>query len=80
MIHGGDKQFLKKYKLLNDGDKVNGNKFDYIGKSKCLTVKTINDKEDYNLVCESMIQMNFTQEEQESVWSIISAVLNLGNV
>ena len=55
-------------------------KFSYISKSKCLKVKTIDDIEDFNLVCDSLKEMAFSEDEQDCVWSIISAVLNLGNV
>jgi len=57
MIHGGDKEFTLKYKLNNDGESANGDKYEYLRKSKCLHVKTIDDVKDFRLVCESMLQM-----------------------
>jgi len=80
MIFGGDTDFLKKYLLNNDGDKVDMTKYNFIKKSGCFKAGDIDDKKEFDEVVESMVTMKFTEEEIDGVWSTVSAVLHLGNV
>nr|AAC24454.2 unconventional myosin heavy chain [Tetrahymena thermophila] len=62
---------LSQFKNLSD--------FDYLKKSDCFEVENIQDAKLYLEVKKSFRQMNFSNQEQEAIFSLISAILLLGN-
>lgn len=43
-------------------------------------VDSINDKTDYKAVCAAMKILGFTNDQADSLWKIVAAVVTLGNV
>eukprot|EP00922_Rhytidocystis_sp_ex-Travisia-forbesii_P048908 GHVS01072820.1.p1 GENE.GHVS01072820.1~~GHVS01072820.1.p1 ORF type:complete len:827 (-),score=100.82 GHVS01072820.1:234-2714(-) len=73
LIKGADAATKKKFAL---GDV---NSYHFINPN-CTDVDGINDVEEYKEMQESLQSMNMTAEEIDSIWSIVSGVLLLGNV
>jgi myosin heavy subunit len=71
---------LESLGLAVNGKKISMETFEYLKKSKCYEVKNIKDEELYHEVKASFSTMKFAETEEKAVWSIVSAVLNLGNV
>ena len=67
------------YKFNNSGNKVDMSKFNYLNKSNCYEVPTVDDNEFYSDTCESFLTMGFSKDEITAIWKMLSAVLNLGN-
>lgn len=55
-------------------------KYDYLKKSNCFSVPTINDESCYKEVCESFDTMKFSKSEVSAIWHTVSAILHLGNI
>lgn len=68
-----------KYKLSDKG-KAQMSEFAFLNKSKCYDVPEIKDDQNFKNVRESLVNLNFDQEEQDSIWKILSVILNLSNV
>ena len=71
---------LKQYGYANNGDATDMKQFNYLRKSKCYDVPTVNDREFYDDTCNSFNRLNFDKEEQDAVFKMIATTLNLGNV
>ena len=71
---------LENLGLAVNGKKIPMDTFEYLKKSKCYEVKNINDLELYHEVKASFSTMKFSEGEERAVWSMVSAVLNLGNI
>jgi myosin-5 len=56
------------------------NKFEYLKKSQCTTVPSINDSADFQQVVQSLDTLGFSVEEKKTMWAILSGILHLGNV
>lgn len=41
---------------------------------------TINDKTDYREVSSSLNTLQFTKDDQETLWRVVGAILHLGNI
>lgn len=41
---------------------------------------TINDKTDYREVSSSLHTLQFTKDDQETLWRVVGAILHLGNI
>ncbi|GMH66552.1 hypothetical protein TrRE_jg1028, partial [Triparma retinervis] len=54
--------------------------YGYLANSGCTDVKGIDDYREFQDVVESMDQLGFTQDEKHSIFSIISGIIQLGNV
>ena len=54
--------------------------YNYLKKSECFTVATVDDKEFYDDTCKSFNSLGFDQIEQDAMWKTLSSCLNLGNV
>lgn len=54
--------------------------YGYLANSGCTVVKGIDDYREFQDVVESMDQLGFTQDEKHSIFSIISGIIQLGNV
>jgi len=54
--------------------------YEYLNKSKCYEVETINDIELYNEIQKSFEVMKFHSNEIKTIWEIVATVLHLGNI
>ena len=71
----------EKYLFCDPGEgKADMKQFPYLSKSNCYDVKEISDEEVYNSVCSSFVNLGFSSEERETIWRILSVVLNLSRV
>jgi len=52
----------------------------YLNTSGCITIDNVDDGEDYERMVSAMTTIGFTQEEQDSMFNLLSAVLHLGNL
>ncbi|OEH74303.1 putative myosin A [Cyclospora cayetanensis] len=73
LCKGADASMKQKFHLLPL------DKYKYIN-PKCFDVPGIDDLAEYNDVCAAFQSMSLTEEQINSVWSIVSGVLLLGNV
>jgi hypothetical protein len=70
-----DKYLIRKLKLASPKD------YRLLTQSGCLTVKGVDDKFDFEVVTQAMTEeFKFPQSTQFSIFSIIAAILHLGNV
>lgn len=65
---------LKKYGYFKMED------YNYLKKSECFTVATVDDKEFYDDTCKSFNDLGFDKIEQDAMFKTLSCCLNLGNV
>ncbi len=83
LLKGGSVDLLKKLYLVDsNGNKLTKDHFEYLKKG-CddIPVNLVNDVERYNELVEKFNnELNFTPEEQATVWNIVAAVLHLGNL
>lgn len=54
--------------------------YEYLNKTKCYDVETINDVALYNEIQESFKVMKFHANEIKSIWNMVAVVLHLGNL
>ena len=54
--------------------------FQYLNNGGTFSVEGVNDKKDFEETVAAMKVMGFSDVEQREIWSIVSAVLHLGNV
>jgi myosin heavy subunit len=80
LLVGASIKELEALGLAVNGKKLEMDSFEYLKKSKCFEVKNIKDLDLYHEVKASFSTMNFSPNEEKAVWSIVSVVLNLGNL
>ena len=76
LLLGTDVEMQQKYHL----NTTKPHDYYYVGQSDCLVVESKNDEEDFEEVVESMSNLGFEDHERHSLWTIVSAILHLGNV
>ncbi|WZZ13818.1 hypothetical protein YC2023_106907 [Brassica napus] len=54
--------------------------YHYLNQSKCLEVDSINDAEEYHATRRAMDVVGISTEEQDAIFSVVAAILHLGNV
>lgn len=54
--------------------------YEYLNKTKCYDVETINDIELYHEIQQSFKVMKFQPNEIKSIWEMVATVLHLGNI
>jgi len=54
--------------------------YEYLNKTKCYDVETINDVALYNEIQESFRVMKFHPNEIKAIWDMVAVVLHLGNI
>ena len=74
LLKGGSKELISSLEL--DDMK----KYDYLKKSNCFAVPTINDEALFEEVCQSFHTMKFPKEEVKAIWCTVAAILHLGNI
>ena len=58
----------------------NPDDYNYLALSNCARVESINDPSDWNHVQKALSILGFSNEDKQSMWRIIAAILVLGNV
>lgn len=58
----------------------NADTFFYVKQGNASKVDTINDRANFREVVSSLNTLQFTKEEQETLWRVIAAILHLGNL
>lgn len=54
--------------------------FEYLRKGKCFEVDDIDDVEEFQNVCASMTKCGILEETQSQMFSVLAAILHLGNI
>ncbi|CAH2046544.1 unnamed protein product [Thlaspi arvense] len=54
--------------------------YHYLNQSKCLELDSINDAEEYHATRRAMDVVGISTEEQDAIFSVVAAILHLGNV
>ncbi|MDP2437853.1 MAG: hypothetical protein Q8P67_19090, partial [archaeon] len=52
----------------------------YLSQSGCTSVDGVDDRQDFEEVVKAMRTVGFSDSEQNHIWCILSAILNLGNI
>ena len=79
LFKGASMKELGSLYLAKDGQPLMES-LEYLNRSGCYVVPTVNDVELYNEVVSSFNTMKFTKEEQKAVWTLVACSLLLGNV
>ena len=74
MVRGLDSQSKARYRLRNVQD------YFYLNQSGCFEVDDVDDAEEFQTVLAAMQQLNFAQPEIDSIFTLCSGVLHLGNL
>ncbi|KAL4507958.1 hypothetical protein ABPG72_021331 [Tetrahymena utriculariae] len=74
-LAGVSQQILEEFKILRDP-----NQFNYLNQSSSQQAEGIDDVENFNEVQQSFQKLNFTSQEEKSIYSILAGILQLGNV
>jgi myosin heavy subunit len=56
------------------------NEYRYLNRSGCSAIEGVDDSEEFHDVITAMRTLQFGNDEQQSMFSIVTAVLNLGNI
>ncbi|CAL4251462.1 unnamed protein product, partial [Meganyctiphanes norvegica] len=75
LIAGAPDDLLEKLSL-----KRNPNAYHFLKQGGCSEVQSINDSSDFKAVSKALETLDLSQEEQESIWNVVAAILHLGNV
>lgn len=75
LLIGSNDDLLKKLNLTR-----NPENYFYVKQGQASKVDTINDRNDYREVTNSLKTLQFTEEEIDTLWRIVGAILHLGNV
>ncbi|KAJ7375349.1 microtubule motor [Desmophyllum pertusum] len=75
LLSGASDELLGKLHLESDCSTYN-----YLNHSGCTKVDTIDDKKDFLIIERAMDIVGFAQDEKQSIYTLLSAILNLGNV
>ncbi|XP_046846889.1 unconventional myosin-Ia-like [Xenia sp. Carnegie-2017] len=75
LLNGGSGELLRALGLERDCAK-----YAYLKESGCVSVKTINDVEDFRYTEGAMRAIGFKNQEKLYIYQLISAILHLGNV
>lgn len=51
-----------------------------MNQGNCATVNTVDDRRDFKEVLSSLVTLQFSKQEVDTLWRIVAAVLHLGNV
>lgn len=54
--------------------------FEFFNKSGCVRVPSVNDTKDFELARQALKTLSFTDEEQNTLFTVVAAVMHLGNL
>lgn len=75
LLLGADDSLLRKLNLNRNADS-----YFYIRQGNASKVDTINDRSNFREVVASLNTLQFSKEEQETLWRVIAAIVHLGNL
>ncbi|XP_050497892.1 unconventional myosin ID isoform X1 [Diabrotica virgifera virgifera] len=75
LLSGANDDLLKRLNISRDT-----HQYYYIKQGNAAVVNTINDKSDYREVMSSLNTLQFSQQDQDTLWRVVAAILHLGNV
>ncbi|KAG5889110.1 hypothetical protein JTB14_003913 [Gonioctena quinquepunctata] len=75
LLVGANDDLLKRLNLSRDP-----NKYFSVRQGNAAIVDTINDRNDYRDVTASLNTLQFSKEDQETLWRVVAAILHLGNI
>lgn len=75
LLSGASEDLLKRLHLSRDP-----NQYYYVKQGNSANVDTINDKNDFKEVGSSLNTLQFTKEDQDTLWRVVGATLHLGNI
>jgi len=74
LIAGTDNETKNKYKITKASD------YNFLKGGDCLSVNSIDDKKEFEHTKEAMNIIGIDSEEQDGIFRVIAAIMNLGNV
>ncbi|KAL4464464.1 hypothetical protein ABPG72_011752 [Tetrahymena utriculariae] len=80
LMYSNDSELLQSLGLKEKNQKVNLTKFNYLNKSECYTVNSINDETLYFDVCQALSTLEIDTIDPKYIWQILAAILHLGNL
>jgi len=75
LLGGADKSLLDKLHLTNNFDD-----YEYLKKSNCTTVKSLNDKTQFDALMKAIDCIGLKQDQQDTLFKCIAAILHIGNL
>lgn len=75
LLQGCSDQELSRYQLSRDA-----NAYHYIRQGETPRVDSINDRADYKGVVGAMKTMGFSQQEIDTIWRVVAAIIHLGSI
>lgn len=75
LLSGADDSLLRKLGLNRSSDS-----YFFVKQGNAARVDTINDRGDFREVTSSLSTLQFSKEEQETLWRVVAAILHLGNL
>ncbi|PRD33328.1 UNVERIFIED_CONTAM: Unconventional myosin-Ic [Trichonephila clavipes] len=75
LLAGADNKTLESLDLRRDPSA-----YFYLSQGSCSKIRSIDDADQFSVVDKAMNVTDFTEDEQEAVFSIVASVLHLGNV
>ncbi|KAK5579173.1 hypothetical protein RB653_008852 [Dictyostelium firmibasis] len=83
----GERSFHVFYQFLTDnkitsklGLSNDPTQYKYLKDSMCFSISSINDSKDFQNVVESLKQLSWTEQDMESIWRVLGAILLIGNI
>eukprot|EP01133_Synstelium_polycarpum_P014572 gene14572-17226_t len=71
---------LSQAKLTELGLSQNASAYQYLRASNCVDVATIDDVADFKAVIKAMTTLGLKENDQNSIWRTLAAILHLGNI
>ncbi|XP_076272228.1 unconventional myosin ID isoform X2 [Rhynchophorus ferrugineus] len=75
LLSGAGDDLLKRLRITRDS-----NQYFYVKQGNAAKVDTINDRNDFRNVTTSLNTLQFSKEDQDTLWKVVAAILHLGNV
>lgn len=75
LLSGGDSSMLNKLHLTNQP-----NDYYYLNQSNCIEIDDTDDSVEYDNLIQSMNVLNIKQDEQIQIFTLIAAILHIGNI
>ncbi|CAG9860573.1 unnamed protein product [Phyllotreta striolata] len=75
LLSGATEDMLRKFHLTRDSQQ-----YFFVKQGNAARVDSISDKNDYRTVQSSLLTLNFTAADQDTIWRIIAAILHMGNL
>lgn len=75
LLAGAPDELIRKLHLDRDP-----NHYHFLKQGESCHVSSINDRADFEAVDHALDTLNFSTDEQESIWCVVAAILHIGNV